>query len=254
MVLSCQNIKFDPTKSQKRIEKVTNIFGEAVIKRIICFSLFLLGATRASIASLIETPSESVKTTIRNLHIKGIPAFEDRRRKKSTFLQQKIVETSVENKIYYEKEFLFIEIGSEQNKIKIHCDNKMQIRVLLLTMLNSGMISNKQASEIIKLSKTQTSILSKKIKTNDINILLDNRHGQAKDYKVTSEIKGELIQQFTINAAAGKKNSSDKLSDDLNKRCNINLPARTIRYHIKKLGLSKIRKTLPNFITALKKT
>ena len=254
MILSCQNIKFDASKSQKRIEKAIKIFGEAVINRILCFSLFLLGATRTSIASLIETPYESVKTTIRNLHNKGVPAFEDGRREKSTFLQQERVEKAGEIKIYYENEFIVIEIGAGQKKIKIHSDNKLQIRVLLLTMLNSGMISNERTSELIKLSNTQTAILSKKIQTKDIDILLDKRHGQVKDYIFSSNVKGELIQQFAANVATGKNSSSDALSEDLKKRCNLDLSSRTIRYHIEKLGLSEIRKTLPNLVTALKKT
>ena len=65
MIPSCQSVKFDEAKSQRRIEKAINIFGETIIKRILCFSLFLLGATRISIASLLEMPSETVKTTIK---------------------------------------------------------------------------------------------------------------------------------------------------------------------------------------------
>lgn len=254
MIPSCQSVKFDKAKSQRRIEKATIFFGEAIIKRILCFSLFLLGATKISIASLLEMPSESVKTTIRNLHNKGIPAFEDGRKKKSTFLRQEKIGIPIKNRIYYDGNFLIIELGTEQKKIKIHQDNKLQIRVLLLTMLNSGLISNKRTSELIKLSNSQTSLLSRKMKTNDINVLLEQRHGQVKDYKFTSGIKGELIQQFVANVASGKKSSSKALSEDLKKRCNLDLSSRTVRYHIEKLGLSKIRKTLPNLITALKKT
>ena len=33
--------------------------------------------------------------------------------------------------------------------MKIHQDNKLQIRALLLTMLNSGLISSKRTSELI---------------------------------------------------------------------------------------------------------
>ena len=254
MIPSCQSVKFDEAKSQRRIEKAINIFGENIVKRILCFSLFLLGATRISIASLLEMPSETVKTTIRNLHNKGIPAFEDGRKKKSTFLCQEKIGIPVKNRIYYDSDFLIIELGTEQKKIKIHQDNKLQIRVLLLTMLNSGLISNKRTSELIKLSNSQTSLLSRKIKTDDINILLEQRHGQVKDYKITSEVKGELIQQFTANVAIGKKCSSEILAKDLKIRANLDLSSRTIRYHIEKLGLSKIRKTLPNLIEALKKT
>lgn len=254
MNLSCQNIKFDASKSQKRIEKANKIFGEAVINRILCFSLFLLGVTRTTIASLLETPQESVKTTIRTLHNKGVTAFEDGRRKNPAFQQQEKVEMVIENKIYYENEFLIIEMGTGQKKIKIHRDNKLQNRVLVLTMLNSGIISNKQASELIGLSNSQTSILSKKIQTNDIDILLDKRHGQAKDYIFSSNVKGEVIQQFAVNVATGKNSSSKSLSEDLKKRCNLDLSARSIRFHVEKLGLSKIRKTLPNLLTTLKKT
>ena len=70
--MSCQNLKFDLTLSQKRINRATHIFSIVVIRRILCFSLYLLGATRTSIAKLIEMPTEFVPVTVPRIISTGI--------------------------------------------------------------------------------------------------------------------------------------------------------------------------------------
>ena len=76
MIISCKEMKFDTTLSKDRLERALNIFSKAVIKRILCFALYLLGATRVSIAKQLEMPTESAKTLLKNIHHNGIPAFE----------------------------------------------------------------------------------------------------------------------------------------------------------------------------------
>jgi predicted RND superfamily exporter protein len=88
----------------------------------------------------------------------------------------------------------------------------------------------------------------------DVYSLIDKRKGQIQDYRFTPEIKAELIQQVAANAITGKPTSSRAVSEQINQRCNLVLPDRTVRLHMKKLGLPKISKTLPTLVEDLKKT
>ncbi len=254
MIISCQNLQFDDKLSRERINRATQIFGVAVIKRIICFSLYLLGVTRPSIARLTDMPIESVKTVIRNLHNNGIGALEDRRRSHSAFLPLKEQKTQLNINVISEEQWICIEFADKQQALKIPRNNRLQVRTLLLTMLNSGLLSMKETSELLELSRAQTRVLVERLHKEDIYSLLDQRQGQKKDYVITPQIKAEMIQQYIANLVAGEKRSGQALSEKLKKRCNLDLSPRTIRFHVDKLGLSKIKQTLPKLIESLKKT
>lgn len=254
MVISCQGLAFDTTLSQQRINRATQIFGIAVIRRVLCFSLYLLGITRATIGKLIEVPPDTVKTIIKNIHRNGIPAFEDRRYRHSAFLPQAQKTLPFKVNVTLEGEWINIDWGEKEQKLKIPRSNKLQFRTLLLTMFNSGLLSTKQTSEYLELSDVQTRTLAKDLQEKDIGSILDKRQGQKKDYVFTPEIKAEVIQQYSANAAVNKKTSSMALAEDLKARCGLNLSPRTIRLYIEKLGLSKIKQTLPELIDTIKKT
>ena len=241
MIISCQNLTFDTTLSKKRINRATTIFGITVIRRILCFSLYLLGITRTSIATLIEMPADSVKTIIRNIHRNGIPAFEDRRFRNSAFLPQAQLKYPSKVNVTIEGELINIGFGKDGQKLRMPRNNKLQFRTLLLTMLNSGLLSTKETSEHLKLSNVQIRTLAKKLQEKDICSLLDQRQGQKKDYVFDLETKAEMIQQYIANLVIHRNVSSQRLSEDLKQRCNFDLSSRTIRLHIEKLGLSKIK-------------
>lgn len=252
MEIFCQNMKFDPILSKQRITRANQIIGAPVIKRILCFSLYLPGITRTSIAKISEVPLNSVKTTIKNIHNNGIIAFEDRRFRNSTFLpQQEPIPFKANVKL--EGEWISINLGQDNRKIKIPQKNKLQLRTILLTLLNAGLLSTKETSLHLQLSDVQTRILAKRLEENDIDSLQDHRQGQKKEYVVSPEIKTELIQQFVANVVSHRNASSQKLADDLKQRCNFDLSSRTIRFHLEKSGLSGIKRTLPVLIDGLKK-
>lgn len=254
MIISCRDIQFDNKLSRERMNRATQIFGAAVIRRIICFSLYLLGVTRASIARQAGMPIESVKTVIRNIHNNGIGALEDRRRRHSVFLPLKEQKAPSNIKVNTEEQWICIKFAEKQQELKIPRNNRLQVRTLLLTMLNSGLLSMKETSELLELSTTQTRVLSERLDKEDIYSLLDKRQGQKKDYVITAEIKAEMIQQYIVNLACGEKRSGQVLSEQLKERCNLDLSPRTIRFHLERLGLSKIKQTLPKLIASLKKT
>jgi len=254
MIISCQNLTFNPTLSQQRINRAIHIFGIGVIRRVFCFSLYLLGVTRTSIAKLIEMPTDSVKTIIKNIHHNGIYAFEDRRFHNSAFLPQAQQILPLKVNVALEGEWVNIGFGKDGQKLRIPRNNTLQFRTLLLTMLNSGLLSTKQTAEHLELSDVKTRTLAKRLQEKDIGSLLDKRQGQKKDYVFNLETKAEMIQQYIANLVIHRNVSSQRLSEDLKQRCNLDLSSRTIRLHIDKLGLSKIKKSLPELIDSLKKT
>lgn len=79
-MMNCQNLKFSPAFAKQRLEQAERIFGMSVLKRILCFTLYLLGAKRSAIASTLGIPFESLKTTLRVLQKDELRALEDRRR------------------------------------------------------------------------------------------------------------------------------------------------------------------------------
>jgi hypothetical protein len=198
-------------------------------------------------------PADSARTIIKNIHKNGIPAFEDRRFHTSTFLPQAQQSNQLKIDIQSEEEGICIGFGDDTQKVRIPGNNPLQLRALLLTLVNSELLSIQQASEHLQLSTVQTRTLAKKIQEEDVGCLMDKRKGHIKEYVFDSEIKAEMIQQYIANLVNNKKTSSQALSEDLKERCHIDLSSRTIRFHVEKMGLSKIRKSLPHLIDRFKK-
>jgi hypothetical protein len=91
------------------------------------------------------------------------------------------------------------------------------------------------------------------LSADDITALIDKRKGQQQEYRFSPEVKAELIQQFVLDIVSSGKSSGKLLADHLQKRCELILSERSIRDHISKLGLSRIKKSLPDLLSALKK-
>ncbi len=83
---------------------------------------------------------------------------------------------------------------------------------------------------------------------------MDKRRGQKQNYLVGPEQKAEIIQQLAARSMTGQSMSSDVLAEVVNERTEARVSARTIRWHIQKLGLSDIKQTLPRLVETLKKT
>ena len=250
-MINCQNITFSQTLSNERIEKAYNLFGEKVVKRIIALSFYWCGVNRTQISEIVKLPLNTVKSCIRNLLSTGITAFEDRRKKVSAFLPiEKKHDTSI--LLFNDNDNFIIKINSNI-EIKIQQKNKLQLKTLILTFLNNNLIDLKHAAKALNLSDVHVCNLAKAIESEDVHCLLDKRKGQTKDYKVNPEIKGELIQQFALASISKQKTSGKAISKQLKNRCQLDLSERTIRHHIEKLGLQKIKKSLPKMYDELKK-
>jgi len=249
-MINYQQISFSKELQKQRIAQAQTILGKKVVQRIICFVLYILGVDRKSIADVMDTPPGTIRSIIRAILHDGLPALEDRRRHSSTFLppQEKSVKVTIE----MEEQSVIIDFGAA-GQLKIPRRNILQLRVILLTMLTNNLISTRDISAILGFSTVHTLNLAQNLHTDDITVLIDKRKGQQKEYRFTPDIKAELIQQFVIDIIASGKSSGKFIARHLQERCALILSERSIRDHISKLGLSRIKKSLPDLLVGLKK-
>ena len=70
---------------------------------------------------------------------------------------------------------------------------------------------------------------------------------------MTPEVKSELIQQFVVNALSGWSTSGRAIAEELQQRCEIEVSERSVRLYLNKLGLPKLKESLPALLADQKK-
>jgi hypothetical protein len=252
-MLNCRDVlSFSSAYSKKRLEKAFAVLGKAIVKRIIGFALFLLGANRKDIAQYLEVPFGTFLSFLSRVEKHGFLGFEDRRKTSSVPAPRS--ESVFNLSVRTNKQSINIELNRERNSISIPVNNTLQTKAVLLTLMSNGLISAKQTSAVLGLSERHTRELNNRLQQRDVHGLIDKRKGQMKDYRFIPEIKAEVVQQFAAHAITGRSTSSRVITEQINQRCDLDLADRSIRLHVQKLGLSRIVKSLPELIEALKKT
>jgi len=251
-LIDCQNLAFSSLLAQDRMQRAQQCLGVSVVQRFLCFALYLLGVNRSAIGQALEIPAETAKSIIKAMNTGGLCALEDRRRSMSTFLPQSRPQPASIT-LQQADERIVVDFGVEGRQLVIPRQNVLQIRAVLLSMLNSGLLSNHQVAEAIGLTPTHTATLARLLEHEDISSLIDKRQGQKSDYRVTPQVKAELVQQFVVDAIAHGKVSSEAISAELKERCQMSVPARTVRHHLARIGLPTIKHTLPKLLAAVKK-
>lgn len=174
-MINGQNISFSNKLSQQRLAQAQKVLDDKVVKRIICFALYLLGVDRRSISNLLKTPAGSVRSIIRAVFHSGLPAFEDRRTKRSTFLPQMEQERSKVT-LSVQEESVVVDLG-ESGQIKIPRQNPLQAKVVLLTMFNNGLLASREVAEPLGISTAHVLNLARGLNIDDIVALVDKRQG-----------------------------------------------------------------------------
>jgi len=255
--MDCQGMFFSPSHSQKRIKKALLLIPELVLKKMLFFSLYLLGARLSAIASLVGMPEESGKTVIKRILQGGLPALGDRRQSTKTYEYQ-LPRPATRNQqvsVIKEGDSCLITFFDSEQQIKILQKHKVHLRSVILTLLQAGLISAKTASSTLGITAAHCRDLSEKLLNEDVTeVLSDKRRGQTNDLLVNSQVKAELIQQFAARSIAGYSVSGKALAEAVNSNLQTSISDRTIRWHMKKLGLMEIKKSLPNLVNSLKKT
>lgn len=253
--MDCRDVEFAPTKSETRINGALKVFPRGVLMRLLAFALHLLGAKRKAVATLVDIPEESVKTVVRHVMRDGLAALRDRRRRLDEPPSAQTSPSPPHISARREGEWCVVEFGPDQNPLRIPVGFHVQARAVLLSLVNARLLSVKEAAAVLGLSAAHCRELAKKLVAYDVaESLVDKRTGQKSDYRVGPEQKAELIQQMAARAITGRSTSSNVLAEAINERTQSNVSARTIRWHVLKLGLNRIEETFPELVATLKKS
>ena len=253
LVIDCQNLNFSRELSRDRLSRAQELLGVDVLRRFMCFALYLLGVNRRAISEEVNMPADTAKSVLKALGKDGLGALEDRRRNCSSFLPAPHPQVAPMS-LREEKKRLIIELGRSGKALEIPRSNGLQIRTILLTLLQNGLLAKKKVAEALNLTAAYTADLAQRLEQEDVFCLLDKREGQKSDYRVGPDVKGELIQQFVADLIGRGQASGVGVAAELRERCNLNLPARTVRFHLARLGLPGIKKSLPKLVETVKKT
>lgn len=252
--MDCHHVDFAPHKSEERINRALKVFPRKQLMRLLALTLHLLGAKRKSVAELVGMPEESVKTAIRLALRDGISALRDRRRSDVPLVAHP-APCSPKVKVHVQGEWLNVDLGNRGDPLKIPVASKIHARTVLLSLVNAGLLSAKDSAMALGISTAHCRDLARKLETQDVvDALVDKRQGQKQDYRVCSEAKAEIIQQLAARAIIGRSTSSNVLTEAVNERTQAGVSPRTVRWHVHKLGLTDIKKTLPELVESLKKT
>ena len=252
--MDCRHIEFFPTKSEQRINTALHVFPKGLLMRLLAFVLHLLGAKRKAVAALVSMPEESVKTVVRLAMRDGFPALRDRRRSEGPPVA-KTSPSPPRITARREGEWHVVEFGPNGNSLKIPVTFRVQARTILLSLVNAGLLSVQENAAALGIHAAHCRELARKLASHDVvESLVDKRQGQKQDYIVGPEQKAEIIQQLAARAITGQSTSSKVLAKVVNERTQAEVSARTIRWHIQKLGLTHIKKILPQLVETLKKT
>jgi len=255
--MDCQDMVFSPSHSHKRIKKALLILPELVLKKMLFFSLYLLGARIGEIASLVGMPEESGKTVIKRISKGGLPALGDRRRsaKAHEYQLQHAAIQSRQVSVVTKGDSCLITFFDSEQQIKIQRKHRVHLRSVILTLLQADLIPAQMASSTLGLTAAHCRDLSEKLLNEDVEeVLLDKRKGQTNDLLVDSQVKAELVQQFAARSIAGYSVSGKALAEAVNDNLQTAISDRAVRWHMKKLGLMEIKKSLPKLVKSLKKT
>lgn len=252
--MNLQDIVFSQKHSQNRIENALQVMPRLELKKILFFSLYILGAKLNEIAYRIEMPKESGKTTINRVMKDGILAFHDRRQSVQTNELQSPQFQDYQISLLIENECCILIFGGNNQRLSIPLSHRVHLKSVLLSLFQANLLSVKTVSSALGISEGHCRELSAKLANSGVTeVLIDKRKGQKQDFLVDSSVKVELIQHFAARAVTGHTISSQALTESINDAQKTAISSRTIRWHMNKLGLMKIKKTLPDLVEALKK-
>lgn len=253
-MIDCQQMKFSPIIGGERRKKAEMFLGKNAVTKILALALYWLGGRRPEIAAELGIPENSLRTTVRVVLRDGPAAFEDRRHshRQYTFLPppQPAAETL---KLAREGDMIVVRFGTIDAPLTIPATNRVQSRVVLLSLMNSGLISTGDAAEMLEISTVYVRNLAARLAAGDVEALRDKRRGQQKQHVLTPEVKSEIVLQYAANAVMGRSTSSRAVVADIGERCELKLSDRTLRYCIAKLGLGKLTKDLPKLVDSIKR-
>jgi len=251
--MDCRHIEFSSAKSQQRIDSALRVFPRDLLMRLFAFTLHLLGAPRLGIAALLGMPPEAVKTVVRVAMRDGFDALRDRRRKDTIPAASAPKTPGLTAR--RDGQWIVVELCPMHKSLRIPVSSPVLAKTVLLTLVNTELLPLPEAADVLGLHPAHCRVLCRKLANQDVaEALIDKRRGQQQDYRVGPEQKAELIQQVVARTITGKSTSSQALASVINERTNGQVSARSVRVYIQKLGLGRLKDTLPGLIEEQKKT
>jgi len=248
-MISCPNtLKFSNERAMQRQKAVQTLLGEAGVARIIGLALFLLGANRGTIASLVGISFNTFLSFLTRVNEIGIDGLRDRRQKATPISPPSL---ALEMQVTRKSDAVRLAFGDKE--LILPEKNPILKRTVLLTLANNGFIDTGQLAELLNCSQPHVRLLRQKLAKDDVMGIIDKRQGQLSDYRVQASVKSDIILHWAANALAGKKTSGDALVLELHDKKGQRLSPRTVRHHLKKFGLTGARHRLNSLISKLKK-
>lgn len=249
--LDCQDLQLSPELSKTRVAHAQQLLGLRVVQRLLAFALYLLGAKRSTIGQALNIPTETVKSMIKTINRDGIAGLKDRRCASTKNLEyQKPAPISCRD----EDNSLVINFGVPGRELKIPRNDPLLLKAVIVSMTNNHLLSKREAAQVLNITFSYMSTLTRRLHEEGAASLADKRQGQKHDYRVPAPVKGEIIQQFAADIVCYDQTSSDRMSAELKERCGLELSPRTIRHHLSLLGLKPVKRSLPQLIKTVKKT
>lgn len=252
-LIDCQNLAFSSRLAENRMAQAWRVCGPGVLQRFLCYTLYLLGLNRKTIGEVLGIPPETAKSTIKTITRYGLGALEDRRQRSSVLRPQVPAEARPAT-LREEGTKIIVDLGFSEKVLQLNREDPLQVKTILLTMLNNGLLKNRQVAEVLRVTPTYTAVLARRLNERGAMFLLDQRQGQKQDFRVPRQLKAEVVQQFALDVITSGQTSGRAISAGLKERCDILVPERTVRHHMARMGLGKIKKSLPQLVSAVKKT
>ena len=251
-MIDCRTLSFSPEIGASRRLKAERTLGKRVVMKILGLALYWLGAKRPEIARTLGVAENSLRTTVRVVTRDGVGALEDRRR---GHVEKVAPPPPRSPKVVMNRreDVIIVRFGEEGPELILPCSDSIQLRVVVLSLLQSELISTKDAAEALGFSSVHARNLLARLAKGGAEALLDKRGGSRRDHVLTPEVKSEIVLQYSANAVTGGSTLSADVAADLDKRCGIVVSDRTLRHCVSKLGLKKLRTTLPELVDRIKK-
>lgn len=241
-MLDCRNLDLSPKLAATRMEAAEPVFSEPVLRRIIAFTLFVLGVKRARIAEVLGMPPGTVRSLIRRLLGVGVEGFVDHRRKAAPEVAVPQPAPPKELTVHLPPDGGILNVGGGQ--LQLPAENPIQRKVVLLSLMGEGMLSAEDVAVVLGLSASHVRRLHRDLMASDVEAVLDKRRGQLRDYRVGPELKGRMIVEFVLELVECGRASSTAVSRRLGLHFDEHVPERTVRHHLSRMGLTCVRDSL----------
>ncbi len=252
-MLDCRKFEFSPSVASNRIKKARSVLGEAVVTRLLAFALYLMGMKQSRIAKALGIPLETARSLNRRIQSTGIGALQDRRKSDSAQPIRQAAEAPVAPALSIclsESSVLEIKAGA----ITIPQENTVQRKVLLLSLIGRGMLSAQQVAEALDLSVQHVQRMQRDLTKKGVDGIVDKRRGQLQDYRVNDEMKGRIVAEFMLALAETGSATSKDVADRMGDKYDEQIAQRTIRHHLKRMGIQQVKGHLLSGLKGLKKT